>query len=121
MMRLWGRKSSINVQKVLWCLAELGLKEGKDFERRVRLAELLLQEKDIDSNKEIAQLQMANKQAMAQLEMQLEQQKLAAEQTRQAMEMQGQKMQMQMDMIQQTMNQHFEQQKSRCLLVAFLP
>ena len=26
-MRLWGRKSSINVQKVLWCLAELGLKE----------------------------------------------------------------------------------------------
>ena len=33
MMRLWGRKSSINVQKVLWCLAELGLKEGQDFER----------------------------------------------------------------------------------------
>jgi len=33
MMRLWGRKSSINVQKVLWCLAELGLKEGADFER----------------------------------------------------------------------------------------
>jgi glutathione S-transferase len=33
MMRLWGRKSSINVQKVLWCLAELGLKEGRDFER----------------------------------------------------------------------------------------
>ncbi|OWS72446.1 glutathione S-transferase [Polynucleobacter aenigmaticus] len=33
MMRLWGRKSSINVQKVLWCLAELGLKEGEDFER----------------------------------------------------------------------------------------
>ena len=33
MMRLWGRISSINVQKVLWCLAELGLKEGKDFER----------------------------------------------------------------------------------------
>jgi glutathione S-transferase len=33
MMRLWGRKSSINVQKVLWCLAELGLDEGKDFER----------------------------------------------------------------------------------------
>ena len=32
-MRLWGRKSSINVQKVLWCLAELGLKESKDFER----------------------------------------------------------------------------------------
>jgi glutathione S-transferase len=33
MMRLRGRKSSINVQKVLWCLAELGLKEGQDFER----------------------------------------------------------------------------------------
>jgi glutathione S-transferase len=33
MMRLWGRKSSINVQKVLWCLAELELQEGKDFER----------------------------------------------------------------------------------------
>ena len=33
MMRLWGRKSSINVQKVLWCLAELGLNEGADFER----------------------------------------------------------------------------------------
>jgi glutathione S-transferase len=33
MMRLWGRRSSINVQKVLWCLAELGLKEGQDFER----------------------------------------------------------------------------------------
>jgi glutathione S-transferase len=33
MMRLWGRKSSINVQKVLWCLADLGLKEGTDFER----------------------------------------------------------------------------------------
>ena len=33
MMRLWGRKSSINVQKVLWCLAEIGLKEGQDFER----------------------------------------------------------------------------------------
>ncbi len=33
MMRLWGRKSSINVQKVLWCLAELGLKDGVDFER----------------------------------------------------------------------------------------
>jgi ATPase subunit of ABC transporter with duplicated ATPase domains len=35
--------------------------EGKDFERRVRLAELLLQEKDIDSNREIAQLQMQKK------------------------------------------------------------
>ena len=33
MIRLWGRKSSINVQKVLWCLAELGLEEVKDFER----------------------------------------------------------------------------------------
>jgi len=33
MMRLWGRKSSINVQKVLWCLAELGLQEGVDLER----------------------------------------------------------------------------------------
>lgn len=33
MMRLWGRKSSINVQKVLWCFAELGLQEDKDFER----------------------------------------------------------------------------------------
>jgi len=33
MMRLWGRKSSINVQKVLWCLSELGLKEGQDYER----------------------------------------------------------------------------------------
>jgi glutathione S-transferase len=33
MMRLWGRKSSINVQKVLWCLAELGLQESIDFER----------------------------------------------------------------------------------------
>lgn len=33
MMKLWGRKSSINVQKVLWCLAEIGMQEGKDFER----------------------------------------------------------------------------------------
>ena len=33
MMRLWGRKNSINVQKILWCLLELGLHEGKDFER----------------------------------------------------------------------------------------
>ena len=33
MLRIWGRKSSINVLKVLWCLAELGLKEGKNFER----------------------------------------------------------------------------------------
>lgn len=35
--------------------------EGKDFERRVKLAELMLQEKDIDSNLEIAKLQMAQK------------------------------------------------------------
>ena len=33
MMTLWGRKSSINVQKVLWVLAELGLIKGRDFER----------------------------------------------------------------------------------------
>jgi glutathione S-transferase len=33
MMKLYGRRSSINVQKVLWCLAELGLEEGRDFER----------------------------------------------------------------------------------------
>ena len=33
MMTLWGRKSSINVQKVLWVFAELGLVEGRDFER----------------------------------------------------------------------------------------
>ena len=32
-MRLWGRKNSINVQKILWCLLELGMQEGKDFER----------------------------------------------------------------------------------------
>ncbi|SAL31495.1 glutathione S-transferase family protein [Caballeronia telluris] len=32
-MKLYGRRSSINVQKVLWCLAELGLEEGRDFER----------------------------------------------------------------------------------------
>lgn len=32
-MRLWGRTNSINVQKILWCLHELGLEEGKDFER----------------------------------------------------------------------------------------
>ncbi len=31
MLRVWGRNSSINVQKVLWCLAELGLKAGKIF------------------------------------------------------------------------------------------
>jgi glutathione S-transferase len=33
MMTLWGRKSSINVQKVLWVLAELGLQEGADFKQ----------------------------------------------------------------------------------------
>jgi glutathione S-transferase len=33
MMTLWGRKNSINVQKVLWCLAELGLEEKRDFTR----------------------------------------------------------------------------------------
>ncbi len=33
MMTLWGRKSSINVQKVLWVLAELEQVEGRDFER----------------------------------------------------------------------------------------
>lgn len=33
MLLVWGRKSSINVRKVLWCLAELKLKEEKDFER----------------------------------------------------------------------------------------
>jgi len=33
MMTLWGRKSSINVQKVLWVLAELGLQEGSDFKQ----------------------------------------------------------------------------------------
>jgi glutathione S-transferase len=33
MMKIYGRKSSINVQKVLWCLAELGRVEGRDYER----------------------------------------------------------------------------------------
>lgn len=33
--------------------------EGKDFERRVKLAELMLQEKDIDSNEQIAKMQTA--------------------------------------------------------------
>ena len=33
MMRLWGRTNSINVQKILWCLHELGLNEGADYER----------------------------------------------------------------------------------------
>ena len=32
-MRLWGRKNSINVQKILWCLLEMGMEEGKDYER----------------------------------------------------------------------------------------
>jgi glutathione S-transferase len=32
-MQLYGRRSSINVQKVVWCLAELGLVEGRDFQR----------------------------------------------------------------------------------------
>lgn len=26
MLKIWGRKNSINVQKVMWCVAELGLK-----------------------------------------------------------------------------------------------
>jgi glutathione S-transferase len=33
MMKIYGRKSSINVQKVLWCLAEMGRFEGRDYER----------------------------------------------------------------------------------------
>ncbi len=33
MMRLWGRTSSINVQKVTWCLSELGKVQGRDYER----------------------------------------------------------------------------------------
>lgn len=33
MITLWGRKSSINVQKVLWILTELGLKENVDFKQ----------------------------------------------------------------------------------------
>lgn len=32
-MRLWGRTTSINVQKIVWCLHELGLKEGVNYER----------------------------------------------------------------------------------------
>jgi glutathione S-transferase len=32
-MQLYGRRSSINVQKVVWCLAELGLVEGRDYQR----------------------------------------------------------------------------------------
>jgi glutathione S-transferase len=33
MMKIYGRLSSINVQKVIWCLDELGQKEGIDYER----------------------------------------------------------------------------------------
>jgi glutathione S-transferase len=33
MMQIYGRRSSINVQKVTWCLAELGLVEGRDYHR----------------------------------------------------------------------------------------
>jgi hypothetical protein len=36
--------------------------EGKDFERRVRLADLMLKEKDIDSNERISQMQASMKQ-----------------------------------------------------------
>ncbi|MFP3646194.1 glutathione S-transferase family protein [Paraburkholderia sp. SIMBA_054] len=32
-MKLYGRRSSINVQKVLWCLGEVGAVEGRDYER----------------------------------------------------------------------------------------
>lgn len=32
-MKLYGRLSSINVQKVVWCLGELGLREQLDYER----------------------------------------------------------------------------------------
>ncbi|BCZ81783.1 glutathione S-transferase [Paraburkholderia terrae] len=32
-MKLYGRRSSINVQKVLWCLGELGAVAGRDYER----------------------------------------------------------------------------------------
>jgi hypothetical protein len=35
--------------------------EAADFERRVKLAEIMLKEKDIDSNMEITRMQMANK------------------------------------------------------------
>lgn len=37
--------------------------EGADFERRVKLAEVMLKEKDIDSNERIAMMQMASRQA----------------------------------------------------------
>lgn len=33
MMLIYGRLTSINVQKVVWCLAELGKEEGRDYER----------------------------------------------------------------------------------------
>src|SRR5712664_2715965 len=33
MIKIYGRLSSINVQKVIWCLDELGQKEGVDYER----------------------------------------------------------------------------------------
>lgn len=33
MMKIYGRLSSLNVQKVIWCLGELGLAEGRDYER----------------------------------------------------------------------------------------
>lgn len=32
-MQIYGRRSSINVQKVLWTLGELGRLEGRDYER----------------------------------------------------------------------------------------
>ncbi|MES2185949.1 MAG: glutathione S-transferase family protein [Pseudomonadota bacterium] len=32
-MKIYGRMSSINVQKVTWCLGEMGLVPGKDYER----------------------------------------------------------------------------------------
>lgn len=32
-MQVYGRRNSINVQKVLWCLAELGFEEGREFSR----------------------------------------------------------------------------------------
>jgi glutathione S-transferase len=32
-MQVYGRRSSINVQKVIWCLAELGRMEGRDYQR----------------------------------------------------------------------------------------
>lgn len=32
-MKIYGRMSSINVQKVTWCLGEMGLVPGRDYER----------------------------------------------------------------------------------------